>query len=437
MENPGQPQQSTNQPLGQAPQQPIVSSTASHKSRVFLFIILGILVIFIGYILLIGFPENTKCGQVLACHGIPLNKQCLGYKSTFAFIDCAKTGTQTSMPTISPIALDETASPDSTPIQSGPIGANWKTYVNKTFNYSFKYPKDAKLSNAAANSLHDENLMWDADNTCCISILIDNSIIRINVVKSNLSLNQYKNYLLNKPDKPLQTSDINEIKFLGIEALRYRYLYTPRTILIKDGKRFYIDIDDTFSSSNAKSEVLNQILSNFTFLNNSQTNPENDLITYNNQKLNIEFKYPRSWLIDVSGEDKIKENTELDGNRTQINLNNEYLLEYGDSPDTKGIVFQINISKNPGQDFKTFIDSDGRMPEGGIAEYIQDINSLPLYGVYYSEDPKGCYRQYYLEQSKNLYTTIGANNCRSGKINNDDIIQKIIRSIKFTPRFTD
>lgn len=127
MENSEQPQSSEQQT-----RQPSVPPFVSHKSRVFLFIILGIFVIFIGYIFLIGFPENTKCGEVLTCHGIPLSKQCLGYKTTFAFIDCAKTGTQTSTPIISPNALDPTV--------------NWKTYTNTKFNFSFQYPSEWKTN---------------------------------------------------------------------------------------------------------------------------------------------------------------------------------------------------------------------------------------------------------------------------------------------------
>ncbi|KKR80851.1 MAG: hypothetical protein UU73_C0002G0164 [Candidatus Daviesbacteria bacterium GW2011_GWA1_41_61] len=95
--------------------------------------ILGILVILvavsIGYVILIGFPENKKCGQVFACHGIPLNNQCIGYNSTFAYVDCAKTS-----------LTDETVDTE------GTRSANWKTYTNSKYGFSLKYPTSWTLT---------------------------------------------------------------------------------------------------------------------------------------------------------------------------------------------------------------------------------------------------------------------------------------------------
>lgn len=115
-------------PIQQASQQSNPTNIL-HNSRVFLFIVLGIIIILIGYIILIGFPENKKCGEVLACHGVPWNNQCLGYKTTFAFIDCAKTNPKNSILSILPTpTIDETA--------------NWKIYTDSTYSYFIKYPND-------------------------------------------------------------------------------------------------------------------------------------------------------------------------------------------------------------------------------------------------------------------------------------------------------
>jgi hypothetical protein len=50
-----------------------------------------------AYILIIGFPESNQWGEVKTCHGIPLqNSICLGYKSTFAYIDLGPTASPAS-----------------------------------------------------------------------------------------------------------------------------------------------------------------------------------------------------------------------------------------------------------------------------------------------------------------------------------------------------
>ncbi len=84
-------------------------------------------ILLMGYALVIGFPENTQCGKVLACHGVLLGNTCLGYKSTFVYIDCPNTNHQFS-----------TSSPISTPLVDPT--ANWKTYTNAQYGYSIKYP---------------------------------------------------------------------------------------------------------------------------------------------------------------------------------------------------------------------------------------------------------------------------------------------------------
>lgn len=50
--------------------------------------LLAIFVIFIIYILIIGWPEKTHKGANLACHGIWISsKNCFGFTTTWMYLD--------------------------------------------------------------------------------------------------------------------------------------------------------------------------------------------------------------------------------------------------------------------------------------------------------------------------------------------------------------
>lgn len=51
-------------------------------------ILLIVIIIFIVYVLLIGWPEKQHKGANLACHGIWLSeKNCIGFTTVFMYID--------------------------------------------------------------------------------------------------------------------------------------------------------------------------------------------------------------------------------------------------------------------------------------------------------------------------------------------------------------
>jgi len=176
--------------------------------------------------------------------------------------------------------VDETANPDLTPIESGSIGANWKTYTNEY--YSIKYPlagkieefkKDPSISDLVHTLYINPTILNpDIQSPPPISIRVWNNL-GVEVIDSD-SRDKWCS-LLQKGltgqlgcnfEGKLKETSINNYKAFkfsgGRDNTSIDVIYIPHNNYI-----FQLEVTQSISSENGniKSELSNQILSTFKF----------------------------------------------------------------------------------------------------------------------------------------------------------------------------
>lgn len=164
-------------------------------------------------------------------------------------------------PTPQPAAISPQPTPKISP-QPTPTTdetANWKTYTNTKYKFSFKYPNYAELAYGAGGV--GSPLYVDENSSSIIvqPIKGENSYFGLGINTTNKSLDKIEKDLIN--DK--NNTDFTRVKAGGYEAIRFNYYGSiPQVIVIKDGNEFEFDIAQ---DNPPYLDISNQILSTFKF----------------------------------------------------------------------------------------------------------------------------------------------------------------------------
>lgn len=155
------------------------------------------------------------------------------------------------------VIIEPTPTPDPT--------ADWKTYTNTKYGFSFKYPNEV-INIGSTTSSDSINLKKDDSNFAVISIY------------QNMSVNDYlKKYESGDPLAPTTNVSTTEIVFNNIEATKVNIggvdvMYF--VLFVKNNQLFKIELDVTAIMSdpdNTNRSLFDQILSTFKFVSLTPT----------------------------------------------------------------------------------------------------------------------------------------------------------------------
>ncbi|MDO8570435.1 MAG: PsbP-related protein [Candidatus Daviesbacteria bacterium] len=153
----------------------------------------------------------------------------------------------TSVPTISPSATDSAET------------ANWKTYTNSKYGFSFKYPQDYAIKEESERVFYIKN----KENNVFALWIYDNP--------NNLSLKDYESKNTNEKTgfgPFVYYPNAESVKFQNLDAY---YTNEEITCLSKCGSYIWITKDKIYkltgSSKNKPDQILDEILSTFRFAN--------------------------------------------------------------------------------------------------------------------------------------------------------------------------
>ncbi|HSX19156.1 MAG TPA: hypothetical protein VLE91_03395 [Candidatus Saccharimonadales bacterium] len=133
--------------------------------------------------------------------------------------------------------------------------ANWKTYTNKKFNYTFKYPPTLTVSTGVESLPGNENLRR-LEGTAVINLINDNKILfQISSLPEYKSLDQIKIDLNDKSG----IKNITSTTLGSTLAIKYTDNSATYITLLKNNLRYDFYAGDK--------ELLDQILSTFKFTN--------------------------------------------------------------------------------------------------------------------------------------------------------------------------
>jgi hypothetical protein len=161
---------------------------------------------------------------------------------------------------ISPPPISPTPFPD----QSANPTANWKTYTNNKFNFSFSYPGYWELRDhtSETNQTYQTIVLFSQDKSAHdYGFTIDISIWSN---PDNLSTEEFVPKHILTSNKNLQYKDINLNGTIAKQALNLPNQIDASDIFIKNGK-YIISISGAYADIKAHKDIFDQILSTFTF----------------------------------------------------------------------------------------------------------------------------------------------------------------------------
>lgn len=140
---------------------------------------------------------------------------------------------------------------------SSAIPADWKTYLNSKYNYSFKYSKDLSVSSGVEGLPGNENLR-QIDTTAVINLGNGSTttILQVTVIAETKSLNQVKQDLLS--DTTAKVLNMSDTTASSIPALKFSYNGYLSVTCVKQGYRY-----DFYLANETRA---NLVLSTFKFL---------------------------------------------------------------------------------------------------------------------------------------------------------------------------
>jgi hypothetical protein len=202
--------------------------------------------------------------------------------------------------------LNYAPQPTSTPTPTPPIvSSDWKTYTNKTYNFSFQYPND--LSPVDTKDQDIINFRKKNDNTPAVSGFF------IFIVKD--SKNKLLSQLCLEKDPTLDPnilcsadpanfrfnkSNINSIVWEYLQPGSASSVYSQSDLLYSTTKGNYLFI---ISANNTiDKNILSSILSTFKFSTTSSAT-FSDWKTYTNDQDKYTLDYPSTWVLDKSSND--------------------------------------------------------------------------------------------------------------------------------------
>lgn len=135
--------------------------------------------------------------------------------------------------------------------------ANWKTYTNTKYKYSFKYPTNLKIS-TAVESLPGNESARILDTTCCVNVTDGQFkiLLQLNVLEEKRTISQIEDDLEKSFSDKI--TNINKTKFLNQDALTFTlYGDQKSTTVLKDNYSYEFAVVDQ--------QMAYQILSTFKF----------------------------------------------------------------------------------------------------------------------------------------------------------------------------
>ena len=98
--------------------------------------------------------------------------------------------------------------------------ANWKTYTNNKYKYSFRYPESVTIT-TRVETLPGNEAERQIESTCCIAVWKDaykEILFSLDTFEEQKSLEEYKKNLLTEG-----ANNMVDIIFLGEKAISYQY----------------------------------------------------------------------------------------------------------------------------------------------------------------------------------------------------------------------
>ncbi len=232
---------------------------------------------------------------------------------------------------------------------------NWKTYNNKKWEFTFKYPANWEISKLVVESKGRFQTDEELEQADSISIFDPEttktglgSVINIGVVfnsqlkpiKCETEIDNkecFNRIFTNVSDRP----DYEKKNILGKNAIEITKLTLPgrkfsETLLVYTNNVFSFSFESDIDSFSKTKGVLNQILSTFKFTNTDKTA---NWKTYKNSVLGFELKYPPTVQVDKELNDQY----------------NRVIIFKGEN-----LHFEVMLRKNPGNitlDKYYFMDS--------------------------------------------------------------------------------
>ena len=181
--------------------------------------------------------------------------------------------------------------------------ANWKTYTNKEYKFSLKYPENLKIKEK--NLLANNIIAFGMEKAQPFSNYFGFSI-EVHKVEISTNLKAWlKNYVIEKQLFGAKSSSIvasalhpyknNELEGFtfngGVEYINNKDFTINGYVFAKKDNFIYEFICINPQEKNAE-ELFNQILSTFKFTDQNQTNIPSDWKIYTNQKWKFSMAYP-------------------------------------------------------------------------------------------------------------------------------------------------
>lgn len=193
--------------------------------------------------------------------------------------------------------------PSPTPIDET---ANWKTYINKYYNFEIKYPEDATLRDISVEEVTHEPTNGLIDITLPRKTMQDFSAGLAIETENNPKLLNAQDYCLSR----FKGNDLKEKKQINIGNIA-AYMVKINThigpdeimnCVTKGNKililRYSLDVIENDPLVKEHSKILDLIVSTFKFLSPSPTSVDtSNWKTYTNTKYRYSFKYPPEYTI--------------------------------------------------------------------------------------------------------------------------------------------